>query len=120
MSYRFSLSPTRTAARVIGRTGGDFSYYKTIGTANRSLGVVGVVDGDFEFAFGFFGHEVGADEGGEVAIEDFVDVADAEFRAVILDQAIGLHDVRTDLAAEGNFEFGFVEAIGFVAALLNF
>ena len=43
-----------------------------------------------------------------------------EFCAVVLDQAVGLHDVRADLAAEGDFELGFVEAVGFVAALLNF
>src|SRR5579862_8137104 len=39
----------------------------------------------------------------EGAVEDAVDVADFEVRAVILDQTIGLHDVGGDLAAEERF-----------------
>src|SRR5882757_3226049 len=95
-------------------------YMGNASLAKRGLSVVRVVDGDFELALGLFGHEVGADEGGEVAVEDPVDVADAEFGAVVLDEAIGLHDVGTDLAAERDVELRFVEPVGFVAALLNF
>src|SRR5258705_4482289 len=88
--------------------------------AKRGLSVVRVVDGDFELALGLFGHKVSVDEGGEVAVKDSVDVADAEFGAVVLDETIGLHDVGTDLAAERDVELRFVESVGFVTALLNF
>ncbi len=55
----------------------------------RSGGVV-VVGLDFELAFGFLGHQVGAHEGVEVAVENAVDVPDYEFGAMVLDLAIGL------------------------------
>ncbi len=58
----------------------------------RGGGVV-VVGLDLELAFGFLGHQVGAHEGIEVAVEDAVDVADDELGAMVFDLAIRLHDV---------------------------
>jgi hypothetical protein len=75
---------------------------------------------EVELSFGFFGHEVGTDEGIEVAVEDAVHVADIEFCAVILNEAVGLHHIGADLAAEGNVEFGFVELIRVRLTLLDF
>src|SRR5882724_2919893 len=39
---------------------------------------------------------------------------------MVFDHAIGLHDVGADLAAEGDFQFGFVELVGVLLALLDF
>src|SRR5271157_2920705 len=93
-----------------------YSISKTLGLLRRVEVVIGF---NHQLAFGALGHQVRPDEGINVAIEDAVHIANAEFRAVVLDQAIGLHDVRADLAAEGNIQLGFVEAVGFVAALLQ-
>jgi hypothetical protein len=78
-----------------------------------------VVRLDLEFAFGLFGHQVGAHEGIEVAVEDPVHVAHLEFRAVVLDHAVRLQDVGPNLAAEGDVELGFVKFVGVLLALLN-
>ena len=52
---------------------------------------------DFYGAFGAFGHQVGADEGVQVAIEDAVDVADFDAGAEVFGHAVGLQDVGADL-----------------------
>ena len=75
---------------------------------------------DVQFAFVFFGQEVGADERIDVAVEDAIYVAYFELRAVVFDHAVGLHDVGADLAAEGDVELGFVELVGVLLALLDF
>src|SRR5580698_8581419 len=101
-------------------------YLATLGTTGRlNLRRFGHTASDFFvggdcYLAGFLGHEVGADEGVDVTVEDAVDVADFKLRAVILDEAIGLHDVGTDLAAEGNVELGVVELVGVLLALLHF
>jgi len=83
-------------------------------------GVFVVVQLDFQLALGLFRHEVGADEGVDVAVHDAVNVSGAELCAVVLDHAVGLHNVGTNLAAEGDVELGFVELVGMGLALLDF
>src|SRR5580704_5806373 len=46
--------------------------------------------------------QVRANEGVEVAIENLLNVATLNLRPVILDELVGLHHVRTDLAAEAD------------------
>ena len=75
---------------------------------------------DVELAFGFFGHQVAADEGVDVAVEHAIYVAYFELGAVVFDHAVGLHDVGADLAAKRNLELGFVELVGMLLALLHF
>ena len=73
---------------------------------------VGVVGLNFQLALGLFGHEVGTDERVKIPIQNAVHIADTELGAVVLDHAIGLHDVGTNLAAEGNVQLGFIQAFG--------
>ncbi len=87
----------------------------------KGLGRVRVVVWlDVELSLGLFGHEVGADEGVQIAIHDAIHVADFKFCPVVLDEAIRLHDVRADLTAEGNVQFALVELVGVRLAFLNF
>src|SRR3984957_6131805 len=53
--------------------------------------------------------EIGADEGFEVAVEDFLDIAALDLGAVILDHLVRLHHVGADLTAEADVGFGGVE-----------
>ena len=64
--------------------------------------------------------EVGADEGVQVAIEDFLDIAALDFSAVVFDELVGLHRVGTNLAAETDFGFGGVEFVERVASFFQF
>src|SRR5215472_18430481 len=68
---------------------------------------------DVEPAFDLLGHQVGANEGIQIAVEHAVYVADFKLRAVILDHLVGLHHVRADLAAKRNVSLGFVQLVGF-------
>jgi hypothetical protein len=83
-------------------------------------GVFVVIELNVQLALGFFGHQIGADEGVDVAIHDAVYVAGAELGAVVFDHAVGLHDVRADLAAERDVELGLVELVCVRLTLLNF
>jgi len=49
--------------------------------------------------------EVGADEGVDIAVEDFFDVAAFGLGAVVFYQLVGLEGVGADLAAEADFGF---------------
>src|SRR6202043_2021393 len=63
--------------------------------------------------------QVSANKWGEVAVEDFLDVAALEFGAVVLDQLVGLKGVGADLAAEADFGLGGVELAELFAALFD-
>ena len=65
-------------------------------------------------------HQVGADEGVEVAVEHAVHVADFELGAVVLDEPVGLQGVGADLVAEADVALGFVEFAGLFLAPLEF
>ena len=81
-------------------------------------GVLVVIQLNLQLPLGLFGHQVGADERVDVAVHDAVHVSGAELGAVVLDHAVGLHDVGTNLAAEGDVQLGFVELVGVGLALL--
>src|SRR5256885_17030287 len=49
-------------------------------------------------------HEVGVDEGSDIAVEHAVDIADGELGAMVLDQAIWCEHIAADLAAEVDIE----------------
>ena len=68
------------------------------------------VFGDLCGEVAFAAHaEVAADEGLEVAVEDFVDVADFDAGAEVFGHAVGLQDVAADLRAELDVELGVFE-----------
>src|SRR5208283_1151765 len=91
------------------------------GGLHADLGGVEVVVGlDFELALGSLGKQISANERINVAVEHAVDIANAKLGAMVLNQAIGLHDVGANLAAKGNFQLGFVQLVGGIAALLHF
>jgi len=46
------------------------------------------------------GQQVGFKKGVDVAVQDAVGVAHFKFRSVVLDEAVGVQDVRPDLAAK--------------------
>src|SRR6516225_7660920 len=98
-----------------------FSSLTMITSRAAALGGVGLVVGlDVELALGFLREEIGADKRIEVAVEHAIHVADFEFGAMVLDEAVGLHHVGTDLAAEGDIHLGFVELLALFTALLHF
>jgi len=87
----------------------------------QGLGRVGIVVRlHVQPSFRLLGHQVGADKGVQVTIHDTVHVAYLEFRAVVLDQAVRLHDIGADLTAKGNVQLALVKFIGVRLALLNF
>src|SRR5271156_3153374 len=63
--------------------------------------------------------EEGADEGVEIAIEDFLDIAALDLGAVVFYELIGLEGVGADLAAEADFGLGGVELAEIFAALIE-
>src|SRR5258708_16884046 len=63
-----------------------------------------VVRLDLEPSLCLLGHQVGADERIQITVHHAVDIAHLELRAVVLDQAVRLHHIGPDLAAEGNVQ----------------
>src|ERR1700674_597789 len=61
----------------------------------------------------------GANEGIEVAIENFLDVAALDLGAVVFYELVRLEGVRADLASEADFGLGGVELAQVVAALVQ-
>src|SRR5277367_4416719 len=79
-----------------------------------------IIQLNFQSPLGLFGHQVGADERVNVTVHDAVHVSGAELGAMVLDHAVGLHDVGANLAAEGNVQLGLVELVRMGLALLYF
>src|SRR5208282_1511954 len=68
---------------------------------------------------GAAGEEEGADEGVDIAVEDAIDVAGFHAGAQVLDHAVGLQDVRADLAAEADAALFVVQLGGLGLALFD-
>src|SRR5271170_1279451 len=77
-----------------------------------------IIQLNFQSPLGLFGHQVGANERVNVTVHDAVYISGAELGAVVFDHAVGLHDVGTNLATEGNVQLGLVELVGVCLALL--
>jgi hypothetical protein len=87
----------------------------------QGSGWVGIVIRlDVQPSLRFLGHQIGADKGVQVTIHDAVHVSYLEFRAMVFDQAVRLHDIRPDLTAKGNVQLALVKLIGVRLALLDF
>src|SRR2546427_11875412 len=79
-----------------------------------------VVRLNVELSLGLLGHQVRTNEGIQVAVHDAIYLAGFKFGAVVLDQAVRLHDVGSDLTAKGNVQLAFVELVCVRLALLDF
>ncbi len=79
-----------------------------------------VVRLDLEPSLRLLGHQVGADERVQITVHHPVHVAHFELRAVVFDQAVRLHHIGPDLAAEGNVQLALVQFVGVRLALLDF
>ena len=113
-----SLSVVPTAGRadvVVGVAGNITLKHFTLNKPERI--VVGL---DVEPSLRLLGHQVGTDEGVQVTVHYPVHIAYFEFSAVVLNQAVRLHNVGPDLAAEGNVQFAFVELVGVCLPFLDF
>src|SRR5580692_337793 len=87
------------------KTGGERRLGAFGGYAPKPLGgVFVVIQLDIQLPLVLFGHQIGTDKGVDVTIHDAVDVSGAELGAVVLDHAVGLHDVGANLAAEGDVQ----------------
>src|SRR5919109_4542010 len=64
------------------------------------------------------GEKVLFDEGGELPIEHGVDIAHFHIGAMILDQAVGMQDVRADLMAPGDVFLGLRILLEFLRPFL--